>query len=386
MTNTLQFSFRRLGAFLLKEFYQVFRDPSCILIAFVLPLLLLFLFGYGVSLDANTIRIGIVLEDSSPEARLFTHVFTGSKYFDVTLSTNRRFLIDEMIESRLRGVIIIPENFSTQTRKQGSLGELSAPGNFGIQIIADGAETNTASFVQNYAEGALQSWIGQLRSEGFQVAAPPIVLESRTWFNPELRSRYTLLSGSIAITMALIGILLTALVVAREWERGTMESILSTPILISEFLLGKLIPYMVLGLGSMTLCVLISTTIFGVPFLGSYLLLFLSTTVFLIAGLGTGLLISTGAKNQFVAIQLSFMLGFLPSFMLSGFIYEISSMPMPIQMITYLLPARYFVSILQTIFLAGNVASVIVPNLIFLGILSTILLIIIRRKIAKRLE
>lgn len=382
----MNFSFSRCYAFAVKETYQVFRDPSSILIAFVLPLLLLFLFGYGVSLDANTIRIGVIMEDTAPEARLLSHAFSGTSYFESHNDTNRRVLIDDMIRSHLRGVIIIPENFSTQLRKQMSSSSTTQIPDTPIQIIADGSETNTAAFVENYATGVIQNWTSQLNNEGYNYASSPINIESRTWFNPALKSRYTLLSGSIAITMTLIGILLTALVVAREWERGTMEAILATPIRIEEFLLGKLAPYFLLGIGSMSLCVVVSTVIFKVPFLGSYLLLFLATSIFLVAGLSIGLLISTASKNQFVATQLSLMIGFLPAFILSGFIYEISSMPLPIQLFTYILPARYFVSILQTIFLAGNVWSLIIPNIICLVILSIILLGITRRKIKKQLE
>lgn len=377
---------RRSFAFFIKELFQVIRDPSSILIAFILPLLLLFLFGYGVSLDANVIKIGVVMEDTSPEARSLAYSFSGTKYFDVTFDTDRTKLIDKMVRSQLRGVVIIPQDFTDRLRRQSSSTDPSRDADVKVQVIADGSETNTANFVQNYADGVLNNWIQQFKSEHYTIATPPIAVDAQTWFNPELKSRYILLPGSIAITMTLIGILLTALVVAREWERGTMEAILATPIRISEFLLGKLIPYFLLGIGSMVLCVVVSTLVFDVPFRGSYVILFFATCIFLVASLGVGLLISSAAKNQFVATQFSLMIGFLPAFVLSGFIYEISSMPLPIQLLTYILPARYFVTILQTLFLTGNVWSLILPNMLCLVIVASILMWLTSRKVKKRLD
>lgn len=382
----MTFSITRCTAFAIKESYQVFRDPSSILIAFVLPLIFLFLFGYGVSLDANTIRVGIIMEDTSPEARRFAEAFEGTPYYESHYNSNRRILIDDMIRSHLRGAIVIPNNFTTQLRKQMSSTTTSQMPVNEVQIIGDGSETNTATFMQNYGVGIIQNWAKQLKKEGNNFAVPPIDIAARIWFNPALKSRNTLLSGSIAITMSLIGVLLTALVVAREWERGTMEAILATPIRIEEFMLGKLTPYFILGIGSMTLCVAVSIIVFDVPFLGSYIILFLASSIFLCAGLSMGLLISTASKNQFVATQLSLMIGFLPAFILSGFIYEISSMPPWVQVLTYLLPARYFVNLLQTIFLAGNVWSLLIHNMLCLLALSVLLLSITRRKIKKQLE
>jgi len=218
------------------------------------------------------------------------------------------------------------------------------------------------------------------------VILPPIAMEPRVWFNPELKSREVLLPGSVAIIMSLIGTLLTALVVAREWERGTMEAMMSTPIRIREMLLGKLIPYFLLALGSMVLCVTLSVTLFEVPFRGSYLVLLLATSCFLLAALGQGLLISTLTRNQFVSGQISIMLAFLPAFILSGFIFEIGSMPWAIRAITYILPYRYFVSILQTIFLGGTLWDLFLPNLLAILAIALFLFILTARKTVKRLD
>lgn len=371
------FSFQRFFAYLQKEYKQIIRDPSTMLIAFVLPLLMLFIFGYGVSLDANKIKIGIVLEDTSTEARSLVNAFLATSYFDVRTGYDRLALEKELTGGRVRGVIILPSDFS-QNINRGSTASL--------QVLLDGSETNTAKFVLNYAEGVVANWKAQRSLEKERSILSPITMQPRVWFNPELISRDVLLPGSVAIIMSLIGTLLTALVVAREWERGTMEAMMSTPIRIREMLLGKLIPYFLLGLSSMAICVFLSVTLFAVPFRGSYLVLLLSTSCFLLAALGQGLLISTLTRNQFVSGQISIMVGFLPAFILSGFIFEISSMPWPIQAITYLLPPRYFVSILQSTFLAGVIWDLILPDLLAMVVIALFFFILTARKTVKRLD
>jgi ABC-2 type transport system permease protein len=208
----------------------------------------------------------------------------------------------------------------------------------------------------------------------------------RVWFNPAVRSQDFLVPGLIAIIMTLIGALLTALVVAREWERGTMEVLMVTPLSASEFLLGKLIPYFVLGMGGMALSVAMAIGLFDVPFVGSFAVLFGAAALFLLAALGMGLLISTVSKNQFVAGQIAIITTFLPAFILSGFIFDVASMPRAVQILTLLIPARYFVAVLQTVFLAGNVWSVIVPNCVALALMATFFLGNTRRLTHKRLE
>jgi len=214
----------------------------------------------------------------------------------------------------------------------------------------------------------------------------PVRLEQRVWFNSEFRSRDFLVPGLIAVIMTLIGALLTALVMAREWERGTMEALLVTPAAMREVLLGKLIPYFILGTGGMSLSVAMAVWLFHVPLRGSLWVLFGSSSLFLLAALGMGLLISTVAKNQFVAGQIAIIVTFLPAFILSGFIFDISSMPWLVQIITHLIAARYFVSVLQTVFLAGNVWVVILPNAVALLVMAAFFLGMTRRKSRKRLE
>lgn len=371
------FSFPRFFAYLQKEFKQILRDPSTGLIAFVLPVMMIFLFGYGVSLDANNIKIGILLEDTSTEARSLANAFLYTPYFEARTSDHRKALEEDLTAGRLRGVVSIPTDFSRNINR-GTKANL--------QVMLDGSETNTAKFVLNYAEGVVANWNLQRVLEGTPMVQPPIALNPRFWFNDELISRNVLLPGSMAIILSLIGTLLTALVVAREWERGTMEAMMSTPIRIKEMLLGKLLPYFLLGLASMTLCVFLVVILFGVPFRGSYVILLLATSCFLLAALGQGLLISTLARNQFVAGQIAIMAGFLPAFILSGFIFEISSMPWYIQAITYLLPPRYFVTILKSSFLSGNVWELVIPKLLAMLAIALFFFIMTARKTVKRLD
>jgi ABC-2 type transport system permease protein len=354
----------RFLALVRKESQQLVRDPSTILIAFVLPLILLFLFGFGVSLDASRTRIGLVLEESTPLARDLAASFRASRYFDVRMGRDRREFEADLVAGRVKGIVLVPANFNEQ--------RLTGERRPQIQVIVDGAEPNNANFVQAYARGVVATW---QRSVAPQPAAgaPRIELVQRYWFNPELSSRFFLVPGSIAIVMTLIGTLLTALVVAREWERGTMEALMATPVTAAELLAGKLLPYFGLGLGSMAMCVTLAVTLFDVPFRGSAAALLALSVAYLCPALGQGLLISAATKNQFVASQLALITGFLPAFLLSGFLFEIDSMPVVIQWISRIVPCRYLVPSLQTVFLAGdqwplfgrNIAAMLVIGALF---------------------
>lgn len=368
--------FRRFFALVRKETQQLVRDPSTILIAFVLPLILLFLFGYGVSLDASRTRIGLAIESSSPAARDLGASFRASPYFDVRVGRDRREFTGDLVAGRIRGIVVVPADFGSERLRRGT-----APR---IQVLVDGSEANTASFVQSYARGVVQNW--QLSSSAQTTRArPPISVEQRFWFNPELTSRFFLVPGSIAIIMTLIGTLLTALVVAREWERGTMEAIMATPVTAIELLAGKLLPYFVLGLGSMVMCTTIAVWMFGVPFRGSVLALFSLSIAFLAPALGQGLLISAATKNQFVASQVALLTGFLPGFLLSGFLFEIDSMPLPIRLLTRIVPSRYFVPSLQTVFLVGDVWPQFVRDIAVMSAMGAFFFVLAARSTKKRL-
>jgi ABC-2 type transport system permease protein len=376
-TFTAAERFRRFFSLVRKETQQLVRDPSTILIAFVLPLILLFLFGYGVSLDASRTRIGLAIESSSPAARDLGASFRASPYFDVRVGRDRREFTGDLVAGRIRGIVVVPADFGSERLRRGSAPQ--------IQVLVDGSEANTASFVQNYARGVVQNW--QLSSSAQATRArPPISTEQRFWFNPELTSRFFLVPGSIAIIMTLIGTLLTALVVAREWERGTMEAMMATPVTAIELLAGKLLPYFVLGLGSMVMCTTIAVWLFGVPFRGSVLALFSLSIAFLAPALGQGLLISAATKNQFVASQVALLTGFLPGFLLSGFLFEIDSMPLPIRLVTRIVPSRYFVPSLQTVFLVGDVWPQFVRDIAVMSAMGVFFFLLAARSTQKRID
>ena len=369
---------RRMKALMSKEFVQILRDPSSLMIAFVLPVILLFLYGYGVSLDAKDIQLGVALQDTGKEADSLTAAFLASPYFTVHVSRNEQSLEQQLMAGELRGLVVIPEDFSRQVEAGREPADL--------QVIADGSETNTANYVQNYSQGVVATWWAKQQVEKgvFTESGPQLV--TRIWFNPEVESRNSLIPGALAIIMAIIGTLLTALVVAREWERGTMEALMATPVAIAELIAGKLIPYFVLGLLAMLGSVGISVVLFDLPFRGSVPALLLSAGAFLLAALGQGLLISSAAKNQFIAAMVALITGFLPAFLLSGFIFEIASMPAPVRTLTRIIPARYLVTNLQTLFLVGDVWSLLLPNVGILLILAAVLFFLTARKTVKRLR
>ena len=369
---------RRLRALIHKEAIQIVRDPSSILISVVLPLFLMFLYAYGVSLDLNHLRVGLVLEDTTPDAIRFAESLYASPYFEVHTVRDHRELLEDLERGNIRGFAVVPQYFSQFRHRKDAI----AP----IQVIADGSEPNTANFVQNYMQGAFQVWLQQESITSGKNLLNQVRPQTRYWYNEELESRNFLLPGSLAIIMTLIGTLLTALVVAREWERGTMEALISTSITRGELIFGKLIPYFFLGLLSMALCVVITVFFFDVPFRGSYWLLGLLSSTFLFCALGLGFMISTLARNQLVAYQVSIVTGFLPAYILSGFLFEISSMPIVIQWITYLIPARYFVQGLQALFLVGNIWSLVFINMIPLMLIGLLFFGIAIRKTVKRLD
>jgi ABC-2 type transport system permease protein len=251
-------------------------------------------------------------------------------------------------------------------------------------VIVDGSDPNTANFVQNYVQGAVAKW-WQLRQSETAAQGPPIRVEQRFWFNPELTSRSFLVPGSIAIIMTLVGTLLTSLVVAREWERGTMEAIMATPVTAIELLAGKILPYFILALASMTLCVLLAVFVFGVPFRGSVGALYLLSAIFLVPALGQGLLISAATKNQFLASQMALITAFLPSFLLSGFLFEINSMPEVIQWITFAVPTRYLIPCLQTVFLAGDIWPMFFRAIGAMFLIGSIFFVLAARSTRKRI-
>ena len=340
-------------AVMAKEWAQIWRDPSTFGLVLVLPLLLMFLFGSAVSLDTRATRTGIVDLDRTAASRDLVAAFARNRYFAVQEAPAIAPLERALLDERVRGIVVIPEGFAAG---------LTAGVPRNIQVITDGGQPNTAAFLAGHSRGLLAAWSAARSGERGAQIAPPIALNPRFRYNPGLRSRYTLVPGAIAIVMAMIGTTLTALIVAREYERGTMEGLLASPVPVPLIVAAKLLPYFVLGLTATAVCVGAGIIAYDLPFRGSFGALLVISAAFLSAVLGQGLLISAGTRNQFVSAQFALLSGFLPSLLLSGFLFEIDSMPVPIQWLTYIVPARYLIPPLQSVFLAGDIAPLIWPN------------------------
>jgi ABC-2 type transport system permease protein len=369
---------RRLTALIKKEGLQIVRDPSSILIAFVLPLILLFLFGYGISLDARDIRLGIALEDQGEEARTLAMAFFENPYFKPVAALARQELFPRVVADELKGVLVIPHGFSASLLS-GNMASL--------QLAIDGSFPSTGGIVQNYSTSVISAWANDAFLVGLTGSTGGGLVEviPRFRYNDELESRYSILPGIMAIIMALIGTMLTSLVVAREWERGTMEALLSTPVGAFELLIGKLIPYYLLSIFSTFFNLAIVTGFFEVPFRGSFFMLFCVGSLFMFSALGQGLVISTLAKNQYVASFAAILSALLPAILLSGFLFEIDSMPPVQRAISAVLPARYLVICLQTLFLVGDVPGVLLPNMSKLALFGAFFLGITLKSTPKRL-
>jgi ABC-2 type transport system permease protein len=367
----------RLRGMIRKESLQILRDPSSIAIAFVMPVVLLLLFGYGVSLDAKHIPLALVVDEPSAETAAFSASFRSSEYFDLHVMGNIQEAERALVLRQVDAILWLRQNFARG---------LESPEGASIGVIVNGVDANQARIASGYIQGAWQTWLSAYAASRGQKLKLPVQVDQRVWFNPALRSRNFLVPGLIAVIMTLIGALLTALVVAREWERGTMEALMVTPIRIGELLFGKLVPYFVLGMGGMLLSVAMARWQFGVILQGSFWLLLLTSALFMLVALGMGLLISTVARSQFVAGQIAILATFLPAFILSGFIFDIGSMPAPIQFITHVVPGRYFVAILQTLFMAGDIWAVVLANAAALLVMMLVFFALLRRKARKDLE
>jgi len=368
----------RLLGLLRKEFLQIVRDPSSILIALVMPIVLLLLNGYGISLDARDVPFGVVDENRTVESAGLYQSFANSPYFKPRLFQDSHAAEAALLRRDIDGYLVLRGDFSRRL----------SGGNQPVQIaiVVNGVDANNARIVTGYAEGAVAIWAaGRLAERGTRFH-PAVSVENRYWFNPELRSANFIVPGLIALIMTMIGALLTALVVAREWERGTMEAIMVSPATKTEIVLGKLLAYFVLGMASLAVSVGLGIFLFQVPFRGSFGALILISAVFLLVSLAMGLLISTTARNQFVAAQAAFLTTFMPTMILSGLLFDIESMPGWVQGVTRLIAARYYVSSLQTLFLAGTVWPVLLPSLGALALFAAVFLGLALRRTRRSLE
>ena len=365
-----------LLALIKKEIKQILRDPSSIIIAFVLPLISILIYMYGINLDSVRVTMGIKNDDSNPETATLIKSFGHSKYVNSIYFDNIEDIKTAIARSKIKGAVIIPNDFSTKLARGQSTDLL---------VITDGSEVNTANYVQNYAVSIANSWLMTSKYAGL-TPRPVINTEVRTWYNPDLNCHYFIVPGSIAITMTLIGILLTSLVVAREWERGTMEAMLSTSVKTIHIVLGKYIPYFILGILSLAFNIFLCIVIFNIPFRGNYFILFLVSSLFLFTSLGIGLNISSLLKNQFLASMVAMSAGFLPALMLSGLMFPINSMPVFFQYLTRILPPRYYVSFVESEFVAGGVNSIRLENAVYLTILGLLFFMAVYKNTSMRLE
>lgn len=351
----------RLHGLIRKEMKQVLRDPSAILIAFLLPVVLLLVNGFGLSLDASHMRVAVVIEAPEETARGLLQALDASPYLAVERATGLAQAERVLAAGEVRGILVVREDFVARVRR-GS----SAPGTAALAVNA--TDPNSARLLEGYVTGAITVWLSGQAQEVRRAGVGGIDLQVRDWFNPELRSQAFIVPGIIAMVMTMTGTLLTALVVAREWERGTMESMLASPAGMAELIAAKLICYFTLGMLSMAMAVTLAVTLFRVPFRGSLGALGAASALFLVFALGLGLFLSTLSRNQFVASQLAFLTTMMPALMLSGMLFDIAAMPHWLRIVTYAAPARYLVSILQTLFLAGDVWPVLLPNLAALAV------------------
>ncbi|HOW69694.1 MAG TPA: ABC transporter permease [Phycisphaerae bacterium] len=367
---------RRVWALIWKESLQGIRDPSSVAIGVVLPLVLILLFGYGLSLDVEHVPLAVVLDDTSSEACDLAARFQLSPSFDVWRVTSMRHARDLMLARKVDAIVRIEPDFARHL----------ALGDAEVQVLVHGTDANRARIIQAYAQAAVGQYGVRCAAEGKTPLAGPVQVQSRMWFNEANESRHFLVPGLIVLIMTLIGALLTALVMAREWERGTLEALFVTPIRAGEIIIGKTLPYFALGMIGLALCVLSARLLFHVPFRGSIGVLVSVSMLYLLVSLAIGLFISSAFRSQFVASQIALLATFMPATMLSGFLFDLQSMPAVVRMTTYVLPARYYVALLQTLFLAGNVWSVILPNAGVLAVMAVVLLALTRRMTRKSLQ
>jgi ABC-2 type transport system permease protein len=372
--------FYRLSALIRKEFQHMLRDKSTMLIGVFLPMVLILLFGYGLSLDIKNTPVAIALEDPSPTANDIASSFALSPYFAVTTVSSMQEAQKLLNDKKVNSIIRFPNNFS----RQYALGQGK------IQVILNGTDANTASIVKGYIEATLGVW-SQKQLERTQAGKNrgtigSITVEPRIWFNSANTSTWFLVPGLIVLIMTLVGTFLTSLVVAREWERGTLEALFVTPVRPMEILIAKIIPYLSIGLFGWLLCVLAARFMFAVPIHGSLWILFFCSVLYLLVAVGIGLFISSATKNQFIASQLALISSLLPAMMLSGFLFDLRNVPPFVRMVGQALPATYFMDVTKTLFLAGNIWPLIIKNSLVLMAYALLFLFLARRKTQKRLN
>lgn len=362
-------------AFIKKEFFQILRDPISILIVFILPPIILMIYAYAINLDASKINIGILNHDHNYETNRLIESFDNNNYVTTKFYHSNDDLRDALTNSKVQVGVIIPNDF---------IQKLSRLDKAQVFVATDGSEANLAFHMVSYPNAIINTW---LFTSKFAHNVMPDLVQSNVdfWYNQDINSRHFLLPGSVALSMTLIGIILTSLVIAREYERGTMESLLSTRITKFQFLVGKYIPYFCFGMISMVIG-FVTCLIFQVPFRGNFFVFLGVGSLFLITCLGLGLFVSTFCRDQFVASQMAISIAFLPMLVFSGLIFPISSMPGIFQFISNFCPAKYFVLFVQTEFLVGTVWKLVLVNSSYLLFLGGLFFVLTYRKLEFHLE
>lgn len=379
-------SLRRLFAVARKESLHIVRDPRSLAMAIALPVLLLFLFGYALTLDVDDVPLAVWDQSRSAESRELVSRFEGSRYFSLAGHAQGYADLERALDRReALGALVVPRDFAWR---------LGSGRGARVQLLLDGSDSNTAAIALGYAEAVVDGYGADvtvqrlLRARGGAAGAllrAPVDLRPRVWFNTDLESKNYIIPGLIAVVIMVIAALLTSLTVAREWERGTMEQLLSTPVKGPELLGGKLLPYFLIGMFDVFLAVVMGEFLFHVPLRGSVALLFASSAVFVTGALAMGLLISVATKNQLLANQLAFVTTFLPSFLLSGFLYAIRNMPAPVQVISHVVPARYFIALLKSIYLKGVGLEVLAGEAALLAAFAVLMVFLANLKFRKKL-
>ena len=368
-----------------KETLHILRDSRSLYLAIVLPVVLLILFGYAITFDVRHIPVGIVDQDSSSLSRDFISRVKGSEYLDLIYLSNSSAGIESLLDKgKVKIILVIPHRFSRN---------LSKGKDTPLQLLIDGSDNNTAQIGLGYVTRIVQIFsaniiLKKLNEQGavLKAGSLPIDVKPRIWYNPDLRSTNFIVPGLIAVVMMILAAMSTSLTIAREWETGTMEQLIVTPAKPREIIVGKLTPYFFLGMIQISLVVLVGTLLFNVPLKGNIFFLFCVSGVFLICGLGMGLLISTTTRSQQLAFMFSILITLLPSFLLSGFIFPISSMPRIIQFVTYLVPARYFLIVLRGIFLKGTGLAILWPEVVSLFAFASLIVLACAKRLRLSLE
>jgi len=375
-------SWTRIVAMTRKEMLQIVRDSRSLLIVLLIPLVQLIIFGYAVNLDVKHIPLCIYDRDGTQTSQDFLKHFQATDYFNVVRLLDSYPDVVRNIDYGVCSVaLVVPPQFAE---------DLHSTGRASVQAILDASDSNSASIGMGYAQAITQTYSSEIQiawqqERGIAAGAPNVTFEQRTWFNEDLESMANLVPGVVAMVMAVVGAFLTSLTIAREWERGTMEQLISTPVGKLEIQIGKLLPYFVIGIMDTAICAGTAVWWFGVPFRGSWAVLFGCSMLFLIVVLSLGYFISVTAKSQLGACQMALLATFLPTFLLSGFIFPIDQMPVVVQWVTAVLPARYYVSILRNVFLKGSEIRLLAPDIAALAAIAAVLVILATRSFRKRL-